>query len=98
MIEKTIYIKAKASPQPPLGIKKINSKYPNSYGFVKKNETNRDYWDGDKNKFTQNLFTTNINQLWVQTSTKDKNKCYEENCQGHPAIKINTTQVIKKKK
>lgn len=62
-MEKTINIKAKASPQSPLRIKKINSKCLNSYRFVKKNEINRNHWDGDKNKFTQNSFTTNINQL-----------------------------------
>lgn len=73
VIEKAIDIKAKASFQLPLKIKKINSKYPKDYRPAKKDKINWDHWDEDKNKSIQNpILTNNTNHLCAQVSKRIK--------------------------
>lgn len=61
MVEKVVNAEVKKSLQPPSRTKEINFRYPKDYRPAKKDKTNWDQQDKDKNKSTQNPIPTNAN-------------------------------------
>ncbi len=97
--EKAVDAKAKTSLQSPSGTREIDSRCPKGYmPSVKKDKenTNWEHWNRVKDKTkSHNLFFAN-SQAQTQASKKDKR---HKNCQGgDPAIRVNTTKVVKKNK
>lgn len=100
MVKKAIDTEAKASLKPFFEIRKIDSRCLKNYRLLpkkKKDEASQEYRNKDKDKAkSHNPLSANIYQIQTQISKKDKR---HGSCQkGHPATRVDTTEVAKKDK
>ena len=102
ILEKAVNVKAKASLQPLLGTRKIDSRYLKGYrpsAKKEKNKANQKHRDENNNKAkSANFLFANISQLYTQIQAFKKNKRHENHQRGHPATRVNATKITKKNK
>ncbi len=99
-MEKAGDVKTKANLQPPFYIREIDSRCLKSYCLLAKKDKKDTYWEPhdkasnkDKDKAKSHNSSSSANQPQTQAPKKDK-RCRG----GHPATKVNVTEVAKKDK
>ncbi len=98
VVKKAINIEANINLQSPSGIREIDSRYPKDYKLLVKKDkdnTNQEYQDEAPKDKAKSHNSFSANQPQIQASKKDK---YGSCQRGHPATKVNATELIKKDK
>ncbi len=103
VVEKAGDVEAKANLQPPFYVREIDSRYLKSYRPSAKKDKEDTYQEPqneaskDKDKAKSQSSSTSINQPQTQVPKKDKCGC-QGGHRGHPATRVNATEVAKKDK
>ena len=103
VVEKAVNAEVKTGLQPSIGTKKIDSKCSKGYRPSAKKDKDNTYWEQrneatnrDKEKAKSHNLFSSTNQPQIQASSSKKRQ--EKGRGGHPAIRVNATEVAKKDK